>query len=280
LERVTSWTVRGGSVPLARPVVVGILNVTPDSFSVGYQALDPAAAVDRAIQMVDEGADIVDVGAESTRPGAHPVDVEEEWSRLSPVVSRLGRQGVGFSVDTTKLEIARRALNDGASAINDVSGLRFCPEIASVCAEHGAGLILMHMRGEPRTMQADVAYEDLLGEVGEFLAAQAAFARSAGCRADQIVIDPGIGFGKSATQNLELLGRIGRLVGLGYPVLVGPSRKSFIGHTLDLPIEERLEATIAACLVAFEGGAGLFRVHDVAPARRALDMADAIRQAS
>ncbi len=274
----SSWAVRGGTVPLERPVIVGILNVTPDSFSDRNQSFDPADAVDRAIQMVDDGADIVDVGAESTRPGAHPVDAEEEWSRLSPVVSRLDRQGVRFSVDTTKLEVARRALGDGAAAINDVSGLRFCPEIASLCADHGAGLILMHMRGEPRTMQTDTSYEDLLGEVGEFLEVQARFAQSAGCRADQIVIDPGIGFGKSAAQNLELLGRIERLVSLEYPVLVGPSRKSFIGHTLDLPIEERLEATIAACLVAFEGGAGLFRVHDVEPTRRALDMADAIRQ--
>jgi dihydropteroate synthase len=267
-------------VPLGRPVILGVLNVTPDSFSDGDRWLDPAAAVDRALRMVDEGADVIDVGAESTRPGAHPVDAEEEWLRLSSIVPALARHGVRFSIDTTKQEVAGRALRGGAAAINDISGLRFAPEIATLCAEHGAGLILMHMRGEPRTMQSDIEYGDLLGEVGEFLAAQAAVARSAGCTADQIVVDPGIGFGKSAEHNLTLLGRINELTPSGYPVLVGPSRKSFIGQTLGLPIEQRLEATIAACLAALEGGAGLFRVHDVAPARRALDMADAIRRAA
>ncbi len=270
--------VRDGIMSLERPLVLGILNVTPDSFSDGDQWLDPDAAIDRAMQMVDEGADIVDIGAESTRPGACPVDTEVEWSRLSPVVPALVRKGIRVSVDTTKLEVARRALSEGAAAINDISGLRFSPGIAPLCAEHGAGLVLMHMRGEPRTMQTDVAYENLFGEVREFLSAQAAVARSAGCSAEQIVIDPGIGFGKSTEQNLGLLGRIEELTCLGYPVLVGPSRKSFIGQTLDLPVEDRLEATIAACLVAFNGGAGLFRVHDVASARRALDMADAIRR--
>ena len=270
--------VRDGTMSLERPLVLGILNVTPDSFSDGDQWLDPDAAIDRAMQMVDEGADIVDIGAESTRPGACPVDTEVEWSRLSPVVPALVRKGIRVSVDTTKLEVARRALSEGAAAINDISGLRFSPGIAPLCAEHGAGLVLMHMRGEPRTMQTDVAYENLFGEVRKFLSAQAAVARSAGCSAEQIVIDPGIGFGKSTEQNLGLLGRIEELTCLGYPVLVGPSRKSFIGQALDLPVEDRLEATIAACLVAFNGGAGLFRVHDVASARRALDMADAIRK--
>jgi len=270
--------VRDGLMSLERPLVLGILNVTPDSFSDGDQWRDPEVAIDRAMQMVDEGADIVDIGAESTRPGACPVDTEVEWSRLSPVVPTLVRKGIRVSVDTTKLEVARRALSEGAAAINDISGLRFSPGIAPLCAEYGAGVVLMHMRGEPRTMQTDVAYENLFGEVREFLSAQAVVARSAGCSAEQIVIDPGIGFGKSTEQNLGLLGRIEELTCLGYPVLVGPSRKSFIGQTLDLPVGDRLEATIAACLVAFNGGAGLFRVHDVASARRALDMADAIRR--
>jgi len=275
---VASWMVRDGLMSLERPLVLGILNVTPDSFSDGDQWRDPEVAIDRAMQMVDEGADIVDIGAESTRPGACPVDTEVEWSRLSPVVPTLVRKGIRVSVDTTKLEVARRALSEGAAAINDISGLRFSPGIAPLCAEYGAGLVLMHMRGEPRTMQTDVAYENLFGEVREFLSAQAVVARSAGCSVEQIVIDPGIGFGKSTEQNLGLLGRIEELTCLGYPVLVGPSRKSFIGQTLDLPVGDRLEATIAACLVAFNGGAGLFRVHDVASARRALDMADAIRR--
>jgi dihydropteroate synthase len=259
-------------------VVVGILNVTPDSFSDGDRWMEPAAAVDHGLRMVDEGADLVDVGAESTRPGAQPVDAEDEWHRLEPVVKGLAGSGVTVSIDTTKLEIASRALDCGAAAINDISGLRFSPEIAPLCAAHGAGLMLMHMRGEPRTMQADVAYADLVGEVRMFLEAQAALALAAGCRRDQIVIDPGIGFGKSAEGNLELLGRVADLTQLGYPVLVGPSRKSFMGKVLGLPLDQRTDATIAACLSAHQGGASLFRVHDVGPARRALDMAEAIRR--
>jgi len=278
LPDVTSWSVRDATVSLESPVVVGILNVTPDSFSDGDLWIEPAAAVDHALRMVDDGADLVDVGAESTRPGAQPVDPEPEWGRLEPVVKGLAARGIRFSIDTTKLEIASRALDSGAAAINDVSGLRFSPEIAPLCAAHGAGLILMHMRGEPRTMQADVAYADLVGEVRRFLEAQASLALSAGCAPDQIVIDPGIGFGKSAEGNLELLGRVADLSQLGYPVLVGPSRKSFMGKVLGLPLEQRLEATIAACLSAHQGGAKLFRVHDVGPARRALDMAEAIRR--
>ncbi len=278
LPDVTSWAVRDGAVSLASPVVVGILNVTPDSFSDGDCWIEPAAAIDHGLRMVDEGADLVDVGAESTRPGAQPVDAEDEWRRLESVVRGLAGSGVTVSIDTTKLEIARRALDCGVAAINDVSGLRFSPGIAPLCAEYGAGLMLMHMRGEPRTMQADVAYADLVGEVRVFLEAQASLALSAGCQRDQIVVDPGIGFGKSAEGNLELLGRVGDLTQLGYPVLVGPSRKSFMGEVLGLPLEQRTEATIAACLSAHQGGAGLFRVHDVGPARRALDMAEAIRR--
>ena len=276
----SSWTVQGSEISLARPVVLGILNVTPDSFSDGAKWLDPGAAVDHALQMLDEGADLVDIGAESTRPGAAVIAVEEEWARLESVLLPLARRGVTFSIDTTKREVARRALELGAAAINDVSGLVAAPEIASDCAEHGAGLVLMHMRGDPRTMQDDVEYEDIVAEVGAFLSGQARLAETAGVAPEQIVTDPGIGFGKSAEGSLELLGRIAELAALGYPVLVGPSRKSFIGRTLGLGIEERVEATIAACLSALAGGARLFRVHDVRPVRRALDMAQAIQAAA
>jgi dihydropteroate synthase len=259
--------------------VAGVLNVTPDSFSDGDRYVEPAAAIEHAFRMVEEGADLVDVGAESTRPGAAPVDAEEEWSRLSGVVEPLAQRGVTISIDTMKVEVATRAIDAGAAIVNDVSGLRESPGIAELCARTGAGLVLMHMRGSPRTMQEDTSYDDLIGEVAGWLEGRAALAREAGCASEQIVIDPGIGFGKSVNGNLELLARTAEFVRLGYPVLVGPSRKSFIGKVLGVPVERRVEGTLAACLAAFERGARLFRVHDVGPTRRALDLADAIRRA-
>lgn len=274
-----AWRVRGGAVPLDRPVVMGILNLTPDSFSDGGRYDDPGAAIERAHRMVEEGADLVDVGAESTRPGAAPVDAAAEWDRLSPVIAPLARAGLTVSIDTTKGEVARRALEAGAAVVNDVSGLRVSPGIAGLCADTGAGLVLMHMRGDPRTMQEDTAYDDVVAEVAAWLGERADVARAAGCAAGQIVVDPGIGFGKSLDGNLRLLAGTAELARLGYPVLVGPSRKSFLGALLDLPVEERLEGTLAACLAALERGARIFRVHDVGPARRALDAADAIRRA-
>jgi len=273
------WKVRGGAVLLERPVVMGVLNVTPDSFSDGNRYVEPAVAIDHALRMIDEGADLIDVGAESTRPGAAPVEPEAEWSRLSGVVEPLAQRGITVSIDTMKLEVARRAIDAGAAVVNDVSGLGNAPGIGDLCARTGAGLVLMHMRGSPRTMQEDTAYLDLVGEVAGWLNDRAALAREAGCRADQIVIDPGIGFGKSVEGNLELLARTSEFTRLGYPVLVGPSRKSFIGKVLEVSVEDRLEGTLAACLAAFERGARLFRVHDVGPARRALDVAEAIRRA-
>jgi dihydropteroate synthase len=258
---------------------MGVLNVTPDSFSDGNRYVEPAVAVDHALRMIDEGADMIDVGAESTRPGAAAVEPEEEWSRLSGVVEPLAQRGITVSIDTMKLEVARRAIDAGAAVVNDVSGLGNDPGIGHLCARTGAGLVLMHMRGSPRTMQEDTAYHDLVGEVARWLNDRAAEARKAGCRGDQIVIDPGIGFGKSVEGNLELLARTSEFTRLGYPVLVGPSRKSFLGSVLEVPVEDRLEGTLAACLAAFERGARLFRVHDVGPARRALDVAEAIRRA-
>jgi dihydropteroate synthase len=208
------------------------------------------------------------------------VDEEEEWRRIGPVVWELAERSVRVSVDTTRGEVARRAVEAGAVVINDVSGLRNDAAIAELAAGSGAGLIIMHMRGDPRTMQDDVAYDDLIGEVKSFLARQAELAVGRGCRPEQIVVDPGIGFGKSAEGSLELIARLAELVSLGRPVLVGPSRKSFIGAVLDLPPHERLEGTLAASLLALDRGARLFRVHDVAPARRALEMAYAIMKMS
>lgn len=279
MSQPAAWQIRGGSIALDRPVVMGILNVTPDSFSDGARYTDPEAALEHALAMVDEGADLVDIGAESTRPGAEPVAADEEWRRLAGTVEALARRGITVSIDTMKGEVAERAIESGAAIVNDVSALRTSPEIGDLCARTGAGLVLMHMRGEPRTMQEDTGYDDVVGEVASWLADRAEAARAAGCAAEQIVIDPGIGFGKSTDGNLTLLARTGDFVRTGYPVLVGPSRKSFIGRTLDVPVPERLEGTLAACLAAFERGARIFRVHDAGAARRALDMADAIRRA-
>jgi len=276
-----TWRIRGGTLDLGRPLILGVLNVTPDSFSDGGVHLDSRIAARRAEELAEEGADLVDIGAESTRPGAPPVAAEEEWSRLEPVLSRLqGSLPVPISVDTTKAEVAARALELGAAVINDVSGLQAEPAIAGLAAEAGAGLILMHMRGDPRTMQRDVEYEDLIGEIRTSLAESLSVAERAGCGLSQIVVDPGIGFGKSPEGSLRLLARLGELRSLGRPIMVGPSRKSFIGKVLKLSLEERLEATIAACVVALERGARLFRVHDVRAVRRALDMADSIQQAA
>lgn len=274
------WRLRDASVSLRRPAVLGILNVTPDSFSDGGRHLDPAAAAARAFRLVEEGADLLDIGAESTRPGAEPVSTEEEWARLDPVLEHVGDVGVPISVDTTSSEVANRAIAAGARAINDVSGLRADPELADVVAERGAGIILMHMRGTPRTMQSLTSYEDLMGDLRSDLAAAVDRAINRGCAPEQIVVDPGFGFAKTAAASLEILGRLDELLELGRPVLVGPSRKSFVGSTLDLPVEERLEGTIAACAVALVRGARLFRVHDVRPVRRALDLAQAVLDAT
>ncbi len=271
--RPVRWSVPGEELRTDRPLILGILNLTPDSFSDGGSYPDVASGMARAERMWEEGADLVDVGGESTRPGAPSVDVVEEWRRIGGVVAGLTRRGIRVSVDTTKSEVARRAVDAGAAVLNDVSGLRADPAIADVAAASGAGLIVMHMRGTPRTMQTDVDYEDLPGEVAAFLGQALVAAERRGCRRDQVVVDPGIGFGKSARGNLQLIAQLDRLVDLERPILVGPSRKSFIGALLGVGVDERLEGTLAACIVALERGARLFRVHDVGPARRALDVA-------
>lgn len=274
-----AWSVRGGMVSLERPVVLGILNLTPDSFSDGDRVKDAVRALQLGQSMRESGADLIDVGGESTRPGAEPVNAAEEWARIGPSVAALSAAGIPVSVDTTKLSVAMQALDAGAVAINDVSGLRFDPGIAPLCAETGAGLIIMHMRGDPRTMQDDLGYRDLVPEITAWLEAQADLAVESGVDPAQIAVDPGIGFGKSVRGNLEILARSGEFSGPGYPVVVGPSRKSFIGALLDLPVDQRIEGTVAACVVALLSGARLFRVHDVLPVRRALDLAWEVLQA-
>lgn len=260
-----------GEQPL-RPRVMGILNVTPDSFSDGGRWLDPGAAVARGLEMLAEGADLLDLGAESTRPGggvygggAQTVEPAEEWQRLAPVLDSLRRQtDAPLSVDTRKGEVARRALDAGADLINDVGALAD-PEVGRAAAAAGCPLVLMHSRGDLATMQRGIRFDDLLAEVRAELAEALERARALGVDPDQVVLDPGLGFGKTPEQNLLLLRRLDALAGLGRPLLVGASRKSFLGHFAGgVPPERRLPGSLAAAAWAAAGGAALLRVHDVA----------------
>ena len=253
---------------------MGVLNVTPDSFSDGGRYLDPDAALRHARAMVAEGADLVDVGGDSTRPGAEPVDAGEELGRVMPVVERLAGD-IAVSIDTSKAAVARAATAAGAVFVNDVTALQGDPEMAAVVADSGADLCLMHMLGEPRTMQDDPRYDDVVAEVAAFLEERLAFAIGAGIPEHRIWLDPGIGFGKTLEHNLELLRRLDEIVALGRPVVVGASRKRFLGALTGRGEAERLAGTVAANVMAFERGAHMFRVHDVAAARDALTVASA-----
>jgi len=261
---------------LRRPAVVGIVNVTPDSFSDAGAHLEPDDAIVAARRMVAEGAALVDLGAESTRPGSEGVSLDEELRRLLPVLERL--EGVPFSVDTAKAEVARRALALGAELVNDVTALRGDPELAGVVADAGAYLCLMHMQGEPRSMQAAPRYGDVVAEVASFLEERLSFAVAAGIDEERICLDPGIGFGKSVEHNLELLRRLDALVALGRPVLVGISRKRMLGRLLGDPdaTTGSAAASVGAAVAAFERGASIFRVHDVREHVEALTAAAAV----
>jgi dihydropteroate synthase len=261
----TSWRLARRVLSLKRPLIMGILNVTPDSFSDGGRFIDAGAAVSHALRMEDQGADIIDIGAESTRPGAPLVSSDEELQRLLPVLEALaGRIQVPISIDTWKAPVAEAALSAGAEIINDVSGLTFDPSLAQVVAKQRAGLVLMHTRGTPATMQEDTGYQDLLGEIADFLQTSLQTALAAGSSPEQLVLDPGIGFGKDLAGNLEILRRLSELAGLGYPLLVGTSRKRFIGTILqqERP-ENRLFGTAATMAMAVAHGAQVLRVHDV-----------------
>ena len=274
------WNIKNGSLHLERPLIMGILNVTPDSFSDGGQFLDPEDALRRAVRLVQDGADILDLGAESTRPGALSVSEQEELDRLLPVLERIaGEIQIPISIDTTKSKVAEEALAQGARIINDVSGLKQDPKLGTVVSEYGAGIVLMHRRGTTETMQLMTQYRDLTGDVAKELSESMAFAESCGISADQMVIDPGIGFSKTPEQNLELLERLNELESLGRPILVGPSRKSFIGAVTKQAPDKRLMGTVAACLAAFERGARIFRVHDVWAIKDALAVSEAILNA-
>ena len=263
-----------------RTLIMGILNVTPDSFSEDGQFFDPGEAVQHATQMISDGADVVDVGGESTRPGSDPVPAEDEIRRVLPVIERIVEQNpdVPISIDTRKAEVADRALAAGASVVNDVSA-GGDPGMFDVARKHDAAIVLMHMKGEPKTMQQSPEYEDVVGEVHEFLRERIEAAEFAGIDAERIAIDPGIGFGKNLEHNLELMRGIGALLDLGRPVLVGPSRKRFIGAILDVPEDERVEGTIGAVAWLVSCGAHVVRVHDVREVVRAVRVIDAIVRA-
>lgn len=254
--------------------LMGVVNVTPDSFSDGGLFLDPDAAIAHGRELVDQGAEILDVGGESTRPGAEAVSAEEEQARVEPVVAGLSDWTI--SIDTSKLSVAEAALDAGASIVNDVTALRHDPEIGGLCAERGAGLILMHMQGDPRTMQANPVYDDVVDDVKAFLAERLRAAVDAGVDEERVWLDPGIGFGKALEHNLELLRRLGELRELGRPLVVGASRKSFIGKIDGSDVTDRIGGSIASSVLAAAEGADVLRVHDVAETRQALALADAV----
>jgi dihydropteroate synthase len=261
-----------------RPAVMGVVNVTPDSFSDGGQFVAPADAIEHGRRLFEEGAVIVDVGGESTRPGAASVSADDELRRVAPVLE--GLTGISVSIDTSKAVVARRALQLGAEMVNDITALRGDPEMAAVVAEGDAYVCLMHMQGEPRTMQAAPHYDDVVSEVLSFLEERIVFAVECGIREERICVDPGIGFGKTPDQNLELIRRIGELVSLGRPVLVGVSRKSTLGRVLGDPAATigSVSASVAAAVAAFERGAWMLRAHDVRETVEALAVAAAVER--
>jgi dihydropteroate synthase len=252
--------------------LMGVVNVTPDSFSDAGRYFDPTDAVEHALLLQAEGASILDIGGESTRPGADPVEADEESRRVVPVIEALVATGVTaqISVDTSKAEVTARALAAGATLVNDVTALTAAPEMAELTAAAGAELCLMHMVGTPRTMQENPRYEDVVAEVKHFLEERMEFAVAHGVKEDKIILDPGIGFGKTVAHNLELLRRLSELVELGRPVLIGTSRKSFIGKLTGRDVGDRIPGTVATNVLAYERGARIFRVHDVAPVYDAL----------
>ena len=278
LRETFSLRCGGESLELGRrTLVMGIVNVTPDSFSDGGQFADPAVAIEHGRRLAAEGADILDIGGESTRPGAEPVDAETECRRVLPVIEALAREfQVPISIDTAKAAVARRAFDAGARILNDVTALRGDPEMARFAAEAGAPVVLMHMQGTPRTMQKDPHYDDLMGEIVGYLRQSMARAVEAGVAEDQLIVDPGIGFGKTLDHNLEIIRRLPELRSLGRPILLGTSRKKFIGTILDAAVDERLLGTAATVAFGIARGAHIVRVHDVAAMRQVARMTDAL----
>ena len=262
-----------------RTLVMGIVNVTPDSFSDGGRFIETDRAIEHAIRLASDGADIVDIGGESTRPGSDPVPDEVEMSRVLPVIEGVVREvTIPISIDTTKATVAREALRAGASIVNDISGFRFDPELPKVVAEFGAGIVLMHIRDNPKIMQADTFYHDIFEQISDYLENGIQIAKSAGIAHSSIVVDPGIGFGKSVTDNYRLIDKLSYFRRLGCPIMVGPSRKSFIGKVLDLPADKRIWGTAAAVACAILNGADIVRVHDVEEMIQVARICDKFRQ--
>jgi dihydropteroate synthase len=259
---------------------MGVLNITPDSFSDGGKFLKVEDAVKQGIKISEEGADIIDIGGESTRPGSDPATIEEELSRVIPVIEILSKEiDVPVSIDTYKSEVAKRALEAGAEMINDISALRFDPEMKEVAAEYQVPIVLMHIKGTPKNMQENPYYENVIKEIIEYLRESIQMANDGGIEEKNIIIDPGIGFGKRLEDNLNILKNLKKFSILNCPILVGPSRKSFIGKILDLSVEERLEGSLAALAVAIMNGANIVRVHDVKESKRVAGLVDAILRA-
>ncbi len=260
-----------------RTLVMGIVNVTPDSFSDGGRFLNSEKAIEHAKLLANQGADIIDIGGESTRPGSESVTLEEEKRRVIPVIEGISEEiSIPISIDTCKSEVAKTALDKGASMINDISAMRFDSKIVDVALEHNAPIILMHMKGTPKNMQLNPSYTSVMGEIKEFLRDRVKFAISKGMERDSIIIDPGIGFGKTTEHNYEIIRNLRELKELDLPVLIGPSRKSFIGNTLGLEVDDRLEGTLATITMCVMNGADMVRVHDVKEVLRVVRMTDAI----
>lgn len=264
---------------LKKTYLMGILNVTPDSFFDGGKYFSVKSAVDRALQMIDEGADIIDVGGESTRPGAEPITVDEELKRVIPVIESLSKKvSIPLSIDTYKARVAELAIQAGATIVNDISGLRFDPEMPEIISKYKVPVVIMHIKGTPRDMQKNPSYNALIPEIIEYLRESIVIAKKAGVQENMIIIDPGIGFGKLPEHNLEIIKKLKDFTNLGKPLLIGVSRKSFIGKVLnDAPPEERLEGTAAAVVASILNGANIVRVHDVGYMYKVLKVADAIK---
>ena len=264
-----------------RSYVMGILNVTPDSFSDGARFFDLDAAIKHGMEMAEQGADIIDVGGESTRPGADPVSADEEIQRTEPVIRELSKQiDIPLSIDTTKADVARRALDAGAEIVNDISALRADPEMVDVAVSYQAPVVLMHMLGSPKTMQQDICYDSIIEDITDFLKERIDFAINNGVERNKIIIDPGIGFGKSVgDDNFEIIREMRSFASLGLPVLVGPSRKAFIGRLLDAEVDERDIGTLATVSIAIHNGANIVRVHNVAQTKMASKVADSVIRA-
>ena len=265
------------TLPLHRPLIMGIVNVTPDSFSDGGSFFDPIRAIEHGLKLLEDGADILDIGGESTRPGAHSVTSAEEMERVLPVLEGLRQCGLPLSVDTLKPEVMREAIGAGADMLNDVNAMQ-AEGALQLAAESGVAVCLMHMRGEPRTMQQDPVYGDVVDEVQSFLAHRLGVLEQAGVARNRIVIDPGFGFGKTLQHNLALLRNLNRFCDLGVPVLAGLSRKSMLGTITGLPVEDRLFPSISAAIIAASRGARILRVHDVKETRQALQIVGAVEE--